>query len=147
MAEDKNPLFTKEDMDALNQDIAKAKSSLSATEIEKVKEEAKKQAIEEYKKAQEAEMLRKQNEDLKAQLEQQKKVSESAINTIQTKVDSMVASKQVISPPSKDPFKKESKQNSSVVDTWSEDRIRQIEDASARAFWGDEGYEQMRREG
>jgi len=129
----------------INADIEKAKSSLvsKGTEelIQKAKEEAKKEAEKEFAVNQRIKEIETQKAELQKKLEDKEKSSAEELEKLKSKVNELVSSRASIQV--QDPFKKPENQN---TDFMSDEKISQIEVASARAFWGDDAYDDMLRE-
>lgn len=131
---------SKEELEALQKDIEKAATSLSAKERDEVqksaREEGKKEAEKEFQLQKQLEEAEKKRQELEQKLEKTQQSAAEELKKIQERVDEMAASKQVVPQP-EDPFKK-----SDEVDKWSDDKIREIEEKSAVAFFGAD-YETM----
>jgi len=134
-----DPLFTKEELEDINKDIATAKESLISKEtemkIEEMKKQAKNEAKQELEAQQKFEQQEKENQELKKQLEAREKEAATKLESLQKKVDEMIGSKAAMQPI--DPFKAPPPETEKV-DSWSDDKIEQVEEASARAFFGDD---------
>ena len=135
-----------EDKAAIEQDIADAKSKLISKEMQQQIEEAKKQTKEELMKEletkQKLEEQDKQIATLKAEKEKQEKEAADRLDKIQARVDDIISSKASIK--RDDPFKDEG--SNIDVDRMSDETVDDIEEKSARAFFGEE-YEHMLRQG
>ncbi len=124
--------LTTEQVESLQKDIDDALSKVknkSTTEIDRIKEEAKKEAEKELQERQEAKAKEDENSNLKKQLEEQAKQSEADIKAIKEKMDTMIASKAVIT--NDNPFT-EGKQG---LDKYSDADLSVIEKNSEKLFF------------
>ena len=131
--------LSKEDIDAINRDIDNVKSKLVSKEtqdvISKAKEEAKAEALKEVEIQRKIEELEKEREELAKAKEDQEKLANEELSKLKTKVDELTTSKQTIA--SEDPFVKKPEM-SQEVDKWSDDKVKQIEEESARRLFGED---------
>ena len=131
-------MLTEDEVKLLQKDIEDAKSKLISKEtdekIKKAKDEAKKEALAEVEKKKAEDDRERTIKELQEKLEKQEKDSTEKLTAIQKKVDDMVASKAVIT--KEDPFKNDPNL-SKQVDTWSDEKIKEIEENSAKTFFGD----------
>jgi len=132
-------ILTPEDIAQMQKDIEDAKSRLVSKDtqavIDKAKEEARNQTIQEIEAKRAQEEKDKLIAELQAKVAAQEKEAAERFEKLQKKLDDMSASKVVITP--KDPFESQTKP-SDDIDKWSDEKIRQIEEASARKFFGEE---------
>jgi len=130
--------LNEDDIKKLNEDIKKTQDELVSKQTKEVIEQEKKKAKEEAIKEIEVKKLmedkEKENQDLKQKLEEQEKKSAEQIGQIQKKVDDMVSSKNPTS--GKNPFDTDPNKTIDGVDKWSKEKIDNVEEASARAFFG-----------
>jgi len=136
---DENPL-TKEDIDAMNKDIADAKSSLVSKETEMKLEDVKRQAKEEAKQELELkakfEQQEQLNKELQEKLEAKEREASERLSKLQEKVDEMVSSKAAVRPV--DPFAAQEQEKAVDLKRMSDEDINDLEHASAQAFFGSE---------
>jgi multidrug efflux pump subunit AcrA (membrane-fusion protein) len=129
---------------AINADIASAQSALvsKGTEelIQKAREEARKEAEKEFLVNQRIKEIETQKAELQKRLEDKEKASAEELDKLKTKVNELVSSRASIQV--QDPFRNPVNTGQEL----SEEKITQIEVASARAFWGDDAYDDMLRE-
>lgn len=135
---DNKPAMTQEEIDKIKADIADAENKLvsqgTQDVIAKAKEEAKAEALKEVEVQKKLEELEKEKESLVKSKEDQEKASSEELAKLKTKVDELTTSKQSIA--GEDPFLK-TPGLSKQVDDWSDDKVRQIEEDSARKMFGD----------
>lgn len=138
--------FSEEELSQITNDIKKAREGLVSKEVEQkinqVKEEAKREVEKEFlmnDKIKQAEMEKAQ---LQAEMEKIQKQSAEELERLKSKVDELISSKAPVK--TDDPFKKHTDIKNSI-DFLSDEQVSDIEEASARAFWGDEAYEDMKR--
>ncbi len=124
--------LTKDDMEAVSKDIEKATKAIADSNLEKAKEEGRREAVKELELKRQLDEQEQRAKDLEAKLSAAKAESEAQLKKVQEQLDSMASSKQVVA--SQNPFKDE--KGASPVDSWSEDKVKSVEEASARAFFG-----------
>lgn len=126
--------FSKEELEALNNDIEAAKQSLSSKTSEEVitkaKESAREELLAEQKIKEEQDAKDKKIEELQTALQQQQTTTSDTLSKLQEKIDSMASSKQVVTPNS--PFK-DSKSLQEVLN--DPEKVQALDDASRDAFF------------
>lgn len=121
--------LTDDDIKAINDDLKATKESFVSTETDKIKADVKK----EFEVQKELEEAQKAKEELEKKLQQKEQDTAKKFEEFQNKIDNMISSKATIV--SENPFEtKESMSNE--VDKWSEDKVNEFEEKSARAFFG-----------
>jgi transketolase len=136
-------VVTKEELAQLNKDTEQALNKLGdklqQDTIAKAKVEAKAEAKQEFEIASKLAEQERVNKELQAKLEATQKATSEQLAALQKKVDESIGSRAVINP--KNPFVHEQQKDTSanhVIDSLSEDQINEVEEASARAFFGEE---------
>ncbi len=133
-------VLTEEEKQAIDKDLADARTKLVSQDTEdkirKAKEEGAEAAKVEIEKQQEVDAIKKENADLKASVETKEKEAASNIEMLTKKVDDLVSSKAPVEV--KDPFAEENREK--TVNKLSDDEVNNIEERSAREFFGD-GYD------
>ncbi len=130
---------TKEELDALNKEIDQTQQMLTETKVKEAREAGRKEAEKELDLKRQLDEAAKKTKELEDQLNATKKESQDKLVQLQTKVDEMVSSKAIITPPAS------LKNRVDEIDTWSNDKIQKIEEASGREFFGENSYEEMLR--
>lgn len=136
-------IVTKEELAQMNKDteaaLNKLGDKLQQDTIDKAKAEAKAEAQKEFELAQKLTEQERLNKELQAKLEAQQKTTAEQLAALQKKVDDSIGSKAVLNP--KNPFVHEQQKDTStlaVIDSMSSEQVNELEEASARAFFGDE---------
>lgn len=124
--------LTKDDMDAVSKDIEKATKTIADANLEKAKEEGRREATKELELKRQLEEQEQRAKDLEAKLSAAQVESTAQLKKVQEQLDSMAASKQVVG--SQNPFKDE--KGPSPVDSWSAEKVKAVEEESARRFFG-----------
>lgn len=143
----KDEPLNEEDIKKINDDIKKTQEELVSEQTKKVIETEKQKAREEVLKDVEAKKLVEEKEvenvALKKQLEEQEKKSAQQLDSIQKKVDDMVSSQSTSA--GGNPFEGDNNDtdSSKMVDNWSKEKVDGVEEASARAFFGDDFDERI----
>ena len=134
-------VLSKEDLDAISKDIEEAQNKIKETAkaevsaIDRAKEEARKEVEKEFELKKQAEELARKNEELQKQLEETNKMTSEKLDQFKAKIDDLTASKAVVT--NRDPFQEEVAVPHQV-DKWSDEKINQLEEESARKFFGDD---------
>lgn len=128
--------FTKEELDAIQKDIDTATESLKK-KSEEAKEEGKQEAQKEHQYQEQIKQKEQEIEQLKNQYSQKETELSEKLNSLQSKIDEMAQSKAVVA--KENPFEAQPA-TTPQVDKWSEEKIKEIEEESARQFLGD-GYD------
>jgi len=132
--------FSKEEIDAINNDIIKAKSSLISEEAKKEIENAKVQARVEAEKEFQINQKIKEQEALIEQLKQEKLNKEKEFHdkfeTMESRINDMIGSKAPVNV--ENPFKQNNQSNQPIDPmNLTEAQVSEVERASAEAFFGD----------
>lgn len=131
--------LSKEEIKAIEDGISNAEKTLVSEEtqsvIAKAKEEAKQEALKEVEVQKELEKRDKELQELKQKMQEQEKAASEQLQNLKKSVDDMKGSQAIVN--ADDPFTKQSSQGSSV-DNWSEEKINDVEQDSARAFFGND---------
>ena len=131
--EDKKVELTKEDLKTIKDDLELAQKLLVSKETTKQIEDAKEEVKKEIEEKTLTEKLEAEKKELADKLETKEKETAEQLEKLQTKVDEMISSKAGIV--AEDPFKTEPA-SSKKVDDWSEDKINEVEEDSAKLFFG-----------
>jgi len=141
---DKNDEISEEEQKAIEADIAKARSSLVSKEmeerLERVKQEATAQATKEAEIKHQLEESQRKQKELEEQMRNKEAEYAKSFDALKSKVDEMTSSKAPVN--IQDPFKQPTNgTNPNDVDSWDDEKVDQVEEESARAFFGD-GYDE-----
>lgn len=139
--------ISKEELDQLNKDLASSANviaqKMAQESIEKAKDEGRKEAQAEFELKQKLAEQEKLTKQLQEQIEAQKKAAQTEAESMKKKLEELTASKATI--PIQNPFANsggaQPTQASHIVDTWDDEKLDQVEQESARAFFG-ESYDQ-----
>jgi len=135
--EKKGSTISKEEMEAISRDIQSTKESLVTKESQdaeaKAKAAGKEEAQKEFELQQKLKEQEEANKKLQEELEKTKTETAEKLNIVQKKVDEMIGSKASVE--SKNPFET-AVGLSKEVDNWSDDKVNEIENRSARKFFG-----------
>lgn len=137
--------FTKEELEAIQQDIEEAKKNITKKEhpvdVENLKKDIEAKVKKEYEMSKQLEDAQKAKADLEKQLKEVNEQSEKRLGELTKKVDELAESKAVID---KTPFDKndapnlESKEyKMKRVDEMKEQELEELEEEAGREFFGD----------
>lgn len=132
--------ITAEDLAKINSDLDKVTASITEREkaeaIARAKEEAKKEAEAAAELQKKLDEQSKRAKELEDKLTAQQKEFTEKQDAFQKKLDDMAASKQVVANPAdaNNPFRPTSL--GAAIDTWTDDKVNEFEEESARAFLG-----------
>jgi len=146
--EEQEDQLTPEDLKEIDSDLEKLKSSYSSEVIDKARKEGKDEAAKEFQIKKELEEKDRKIKELEENMKKQQESASKAITDIQEKVNTMTTSK-AFNPNPEDPFQRRPDQGNNVlnIENMSDEQINEIEENSAKLFWGKEQYLRMRREG
>jgi len=139
--------ISKEELDAINKDITKAREGLVSKEMEdkiaKIKEEVRIEAEKEFLINEKIKQSEQEKAELQKKIDDIQKASAEELEKLKSKVDELISSKAPVK--TEDPFSKKNSSGDAGIDSWNEEKVQDFEEASARSFWGDEAYEDMKR--
>lgn len=131
--------YSQDEIDAINKDITAARSSLvseeTKKEIERAKEEARREAEKEFLVNQKIKELEEQKQRLEAEKVAQQKEFDQKFSAMEGRINDMIGSKAPAA--DNNPFKEPNAQPT-TAENMSDDMINDIERASGEAFLGDE---------
>lgn len=132
MADETQPL-TQAELDNINKDIESAKQSLSTKSTEEIEKKIRLQLEKEFLLKQQLQEKENKAKELEQKLQDQEKKSSETLNALKSKVDELASSKAVV--PNTNPLQRASSETN-IVDKMSPEQIEDIEQESARAFFG-----------
>ncbi len=149
MVEDKKESnsLSKEELDQIQKDIDDAKNAVNKDALSDAKAKGKKEAKKEFEHEAELKKSKEEITKLTEQLKTQQKTADEQFNLLKDKVNSLAESKAVVN--MKDPF--DNNVDNSInkpknPENWSDEQVREYEENSAKAFFGEEAYENMKRQ-
>lgn len=106
--------------------------------VQKAKDEARKEVLREVELQKQLEEATRAKAEMEKKLAEMEKRTTEEVTKVKEQVNSLISSKAVV--PNDNPFK-----DTHSVDNFSRKQLDEIEERSARAFFGDEGFESMMR--